>query len=229
MKFFIAICMLASVASAMNLDMKKESSAEMSSKVTGVKNATQCIYKAEDSHMSCKMGDDTIECPTVHEDENLGGKDFKIPEDWNVWGIGKAMTEGKKDGEIKSVKYMLYPRKLNASIYFKPFKMMGENKVSFVMGCGKKTFDTKSNLAGLRVQDCMCFERMSNMIKHALEKPHAAMVNMEQGEEKIELAGEMLVMDKQIRKRWLFGWGWGMGLGLGWGFGGLGWGFPFWG
>ena len=42
----------------------------------------------------------------------------------------------------------------------------------------------------------------------------------------VPLVGEVLVLDKEVSKRWLWGYGWGLGYG-GWGYGGLGYGYPF--
>jgi hypothetical protein len=223
MKFLIAICLLASVASAINL--KKVN--DLVRKPAPGANATQCIYKPDDSHMSCKMGEEIIECPTEH-DLGVFSEKFEKPAneaDYKIWGIGKA--SGVEEGEIKTIMYSLFRRSLDNSTYKPSFVMFEEKKVPFVLGCGKEQFVRK---AGLRVVDCMCFERMHNMLKRSFEMPHSAnMIDESKNVTKVELAGEVMIMDEQIRKRWLFGWGWGLGLGLGWGFGGLGWGFPFWG
>jgi len=185
-------------------------------------NSTQCIYRPEDKLVSCKSAEEVIECP-AQCDISVFGEKFEKPS-FNIWGIGRC----NREEEIKdSVWYSLYPRSMDNSTYLPSFKIWEDKKINFVLGCSKDSF---KEVAGLRVTDCECYKRISMMLESAFRAPHIAELatNVSVIEE-IELAGEIMVMDEQVRKRWLFGWGWGLGLGFGWGFGGLGWGFPFWG
>lgn len=233
MKFIIAICMLATMASAMvpkemiktetmEGDAAEQMMAGMSMDLPAGLNSTQCIYRPEDKIVSCKSAEEVIECP-AESDVSVFGEKFEKP-NYNIWGIGKCV---EKKEEIKSMMYSLYPRSMENSTYMQSWKMWEDKKIPFVFACKKESF---VEVAGLRVKDCECFNRISDMLVHAFKAPHIAeLATAESVIEEIELAGEVMIMDEQIRKRWLFGWGWGLGLGLGWGFGGLGWGFPFWG
>lgn len=228
MKFIIAICMLATMASAMVPPSVIEGGAErsvqmmpgMSMDLPAGMNSTQCIYRPEDKIVSCKSAEEVIECPAVCDVSVFGDK-FEKPS-YNIWGIGRCNRE-KKDEMI----YSLYPRSMDNSTYMPSYKIWEDKKINFVLGCSNASF---VEVAGLRVSDCECFKRISAMLESAFRAPHIAeLASSESVIEEIELAGEVMVMDEQVRKRWLFGWGWGLGLGFGWGFGGLGWGFPFWG
>lgn len=232
MKFIIAICMLATMASAMvptNV-MKTMEGAEMtgmSMDLPAGMNSTQCVFRPEDKMVSCKSAEEVIECPALCDVTVFGDK-FEEPS-YNIWGIGKCNRDEKekKDMIKDMMMYSLYPRSMDNSTYMPSFKKWEDKKIDYVLSCSK---DSYKKVAGIRVTDCECYKRISMMLESAFKAPHIAeLVTGESVIEEIELAGEVMVMDEQIRKRWLFGYGWGMGMGLGWGFGGLGWGFPFWG
>lgn len=221
MKFFI-ILLVASLAAAELKDSKDEKDARamvdpgLVMDAPDMFNSSQCIFRPEEKMFSCRSSVETVECPAICDTTILGEKrDSKF----SVWGIGIIGREQR----IENVRYWLYPRKLDNSSYLN-HTMVADNGrvVDLVVGCGERFVD----VAGLRITDCKCFERLVRMFDVSSRTPHMARLESEPTVvQEIPLIGEVLVLDKHVQKRWLWGFGWG-GMGLGWGWGGLGWGFP---
>jgi len=184
-------------------------------------NSTQCIFKPEDKIVSCRGSVETVECPAVCDTSILGEKQNSK---YSVYGIG-MLSEGRIEGKAESVRYWLFPRKLDNSSYLNHSVVADNGKVvELVVGCGERFVD----VAGLRVTDCRCYERLVRMFDEAARQPHMARLETEPTVvQEIPLIGEVLVLDKHVQKRWLWGYGWG-GLG-GWGWGAYGWPYGLWG
>merc|ERR1712127_239858 len=149
--------------------------------------ATKCMFKSEDEMVSCKKGEEIVECKSVRDVSLLSDEELEKMPKISILGIGMVDKESKR--------FPLFPRFVNETIY-RP-ATCEQNKLPIVFGCGKKF----ASAIGLRVEDCKCFEMLS----------------------------EMLIMDKDLEKRFLWG-GWGLGYhGFGLGYGGLGWGGLGWG
>merc|ERR1712127_600310 len=219
MKLFIAVCLLA-VASA-NM-ISEEKCQERRSAVTKEMRreiiekdmkATKCMFKSEDEMVSCKKGEEIVECKSVRDVSLLSDEELEKMPKISILGIGMVDKESKR--------FPLFPRFVNETIY-RP-ATCEQNKLPIVFGCGKKF----ASAIGLRVEDCKCFEKLSVMLKVAAKEPF--MGEVKDMEEKVEMISEMLIMDKDLEKRFLWG-GWGLGYsGLGFGWGGLGWGGLGWG
>lgn len=217
MKLFIAVCLLA-VASANMISEEKcqerrsVATEEMRREIieTDMK-ATKCMFKTEDDMVSCKKGDEIVECNAVRDLSLLSDDELEKMPRIPILGIGMIDKESNR--------FPLYPRYVNETIY-RP-AVCERKELPIVFGCGKKF----ASAVGVRVEDCKCFEKLSVMLKIAAKEPF--MGEVKDMEEKVEMISEMLIMDKEVKKRFLWGgYGWG---GLGWGWGGFGWGLPLWG
>lgn len=179
-------------------------------------NHSSCIFKPEENVLSCRSPFETIECPAVCE-TTLLGPSYNKSNRYNVFGIGICP---EKIDNLVSARFPIYPRKLDNSSYIKN-KVVGENNKVFdlVMTCSEKV----SDFVGVRITDCKCWEKMVKIFESAIKVPHMARLETEPTVvEEIPLIGEILVLDKTVQKRWLWGYGWGGLRGFGWG--GLGYG-----
>merc|ERR1712127_800073 len=158
MKLFIAVCLLA-VASA-NM-ISEEKCQERRSAVTEEMRreiiekdmkATKCMFKSEDEMVSCKKGEEIVECKC-----EISEKEMHSMPKMNLLGIGMVDKESKR--------FPLFPRFVNETIY-RP-ATCEKNKLPIVFGCGKKF----ASAIGLRVEDCKCFEKLSVMLKVAAKEP----------------------------------------------------------
>lgn len=150
-----------------------------------------------------------IECPAVFECK--GDRVFR------VFGLSRIpeMVEGKTE----MMRYWLYPRKLDNSTYFNHTIRIGDALSDLVLYFGDKFIDY-----GFRVTDLKCYERLVGLFK---ESTMTHLVPLEGIKTEVPLFGEVLVLDKNVQKKWLYGYGWGLGSSLGWGWGGLGYGYPY--
>jgi hypothetical protein len=223
MKFQIAIVLLA-IGLACGQSPVDESAAApalaMDIPLDGF-NSSQCIYNVEDKVLSCKGAVEAIECPAVCDTAILGEK---ARSRFNIYGIG--MVAERVEGKMESVRYWLHPRKLDNSSYLNHTVVADNGKqVDLVVGCGERFVD----VAGLRISDCKCYERLVRQFDEAARQPRMVRVETEPTVvQEIPLIGEILVLDKHVQKRWLWGYGWGGLGGWGWGgwplYGGWGWG-----
>jgi hypothetical protein len=178
-------------------------------------NSTQCIFKPEEKVVSCRGAVETVECSAVCDTSILGEKHSSK---YSVFGIGMMTERDRIEGKIESVRYWLYPRKLDNSTYLNHSVVADNGRVvDVVVGCGDRFVD----VAGLRITDCRCYERLVRLLDDASRQPHMARLETEPTVvQEVPLIGEVLVLDKHVQKRWLWGYGWGLG---GWGWGGWGW------
>ena len=77
-------------------------------------NSTQCIFKPEEKSVSCRGSVETVECSAVCDTSILGEKHNSK---YSVFGIGMMSERDRVEGKIESVRYWLYPRKLDNSSY----------------------------------------------------------------------------------------------------------------
>ena len=115
-------------------------------------------------------------------------------------------------------RYWLYPRKLDNSTYFNHTIKVGNVLSDLVLYYGDKFVEY-----GLRVTDLSCYDRLVGLFR---ESTMIHEVPLEESKIEVPLFGEILVMDKNVQKKWLYGYGWGLGS-LGWGWGGLGYGLGY--
>jgi len=180
-------------------------------------NSSQCIFKPEEKVVSCRRAAETVECPAVCDTSVLGADFEKRERKFNVWGIGVIGHEER----IENVRYWLYPRRLDNSSYLNHTYVADNGRVvDLVIGCGERFVD----VAGLRITDCKCYERLVRVFDESSRRPHMSRLESEPTVvEEIPLIGEVLVLDKHVQKRWLWGYGWGGYYGWGWA------GYPYYG
>jgi hypothetical protein len=224
MKFSLAILLVVvglAAADPISKDQQQAMALQMGMEMADGFNSSQCIYKPEERILSCRGPSDPIECNTVLDTTLIGDKPTTR---FNIFGISLATENDRSDAKIEQVRYWLHPRRLDNSSYLNHSCVADNGKVvDIVLGCGDKFVD----VAGLRVADCKCFARFVKLFDVSTRQPHMVRLETEPTVvQEIPLIGEVLVLDKHVSKRWLWGYGWG-GLGLGWGWGGFGW--PFWG
>ena len=178
-------------------------------------NSTQCVFKPEDSRVTCRIMMENIECPAVIDTVVLGPK---FERRLSVFG----MSIMRMEKSIERVRYWLHPRKMDNSSYL-PHSMKhpeSGKEIDIVVGCGERWED----VAGLRITDCKCFERLVRMFDESSLRPHIARLEtMPTIVQEVPLFGEILVLDKAVQKRWLWGYGWGGYYGWGWA------GYPYYG
>jgi hypothetical protein len=162
----------------------------------GLGNVTQCIYRPETKILSCRGLTGDIECPAICESKGNHG--------YRVFGLG--FVPELVDAKPELVRYWLYPRSLDNVTYV--------NHTIFIDGVDRDVFlyyGDKFQEYGLRVTDSVCWQRIVGLIKVSSTGVQS-------------LIGEVLVYDREVSKRWLWGYGWGLGLNR-WGYGGLG--YPY--
>jgi len=185
-------------------------------------NHTQCIWKPEEKILSCKGGVETVECDAVGELSAMGDRKF------NLFGIG-VMPERSDISKVDSVRYWLYPRKLDNSSYMNHSIVVDNGKVvDLCIYFSEKTID----VTGIRVTDMKCWNKVVRMFVSASRVPHMVKLETEPTiVQEVPVIGEVMIYDKVMQKRWLYGYGWSpyswgwsglyspyyYGLGLGWG------------
>merc|ERR1712127_513560 len=166
--------------------------------------ATKCIFKVEEKMFQCKKADEIIECKAERELDLLTEEEMEKMPEIPIMGLGMMDKE----------------------TFYRNSKC-AKKDLPIVLGCGKKF----ASAVGLKVADCKCFEKLSALLEISAKEPF--MADVKDMEKKVEMISEVLVMDKAVEKRFLWGgWGWG-GLSpyFGWGgwggygMGGLGWGW----
>jgi len=171
-------------------------------------NHSQCIYRPEEKILSCKGGIETVECSAFAEISVLGSRKF------NLWGIG--LIPELVDGKIESRRFWLYPRKIDNSSYLNHSVVTESGKiVDLVIYYSEKS----SDLSGLRITDLKCWERIVRIFDISAKIPHMVRLETEPTViTEIPVLGEVLVYDKTVQKRWLWGYGWSP---YSWGWSGL--------
>ena len=179
----------------------------------GVRNVTQCVYKPEERVIHCGGVGGDVQCPVIFEWPKSDVPMYKI------FGLGivpefvKAKTE--------SVRYWLYPRSLENSTYFNHTLIVDGGNRNVVLYYCEKFIEY-----GFRVTDVKCFDRLISLIRGSSVERMVPVLGDSGVKTTLPLIGEVLVYDKEVSKRWLYGYGFGLGYG-GWGYGGLGYGYPY--
>ena len=120
------------------------------------------------------------------------------------------------DVKTEMMRYWIYPRRLDNTTYFNHTLRVGD-----IGGDLYLYYSEKFEQFGFRVTELKCYERLVELFrKSTVSHP----VKIEDGVEEVSLFGEVLVFDKVIQKKWLYGWGLGS---YGWGWGGLGYGLGY--
>jgi hypothetical protein len=171
-------------------------------------NSSQCVYRSEHKILGCRSSVGVVECGVVGQ----------LPVGFEVFGLSRV------DGVVplESQSFWLYPRELNKTIYM--------NHIGEVHNVTRNItlwHTESSEFLGLRVPEVKCWTRLVDLFNSSVG---TRLVTVGELNTEVEIFGEVLVMDRQTKKRWLglgLGLGWPLGLGLGWGWG-LGWGLPAW-
>ena len=176
-------------------------------------NITQCMYKLVEKEIDCRGVGGEVECPAVFEWPASGVPAFR------VFGLG--IIPEFVDAKIELVRYWLYPRSLNNITYVNhTFVLDGAARVVFLY-YGEKFVEY-----GFRVTDAKCFGRLFGLIRGSSVEHKVPVLGASGVKTEVPMIGEVLVYDKEVSKRWLYGYGFGLGLG-GWGYGGLGYGLGY--
>ena len=176
-------------------------------------NITQCMYKLVEKEIDCRGVGGEVECPAVFEWPASGVPAFR------VFGLG--IIPEFVDAKIELVSYWLYPRSLNNITYVNhTFSVEGAVRDIFLY-YGEKFVEY-----GFRVTDAKCFGRLIGLIRGSSVEHKVPVLGDSGVKTEVPMIGEVLVYDKEVSKRWLYGYGFGLGLG-GWGYGGLGYGLGY--
>lgn len=173
-------------------------------RVPEMENTTQCMFNSEKRLLSCRGLSGIVDCEAFGEMERLGDRRF------NVFGIGEV--RGLEDADDVERRFWLFPRSLDNTTYLNYTIRVGEEDVPLYLYFGEEARET-----GIRVTELKCYTRLISLLDLITEK-HVPVI---EGEERREcgLIGEILIVDKELTKKW---WGWG--------YGGYGlWGWPYWG
>ena len=174
-------------------------------------NASQCIYKPEENTLTCKSPSETIECATTLVAGSLNATAT------HVYGIAAVPCTDAKCS-LETTKFWLFPRNIdNATTYRNRTALNGTIELQLWSG------EAASNVRGLNITDLTCYTKLAKTITEGCKTPRMVRVtsNWTNTVEEVGLCGEILVLDKTMQKRWLYGYGWGLGgLGSLWGWGG---------
>jgi len=190
-----------------NLDSTKRSTFDMMSMdIPDGMNASQCIYKPDESLLTCKGPTETVECPTTF-----------VTGTWNnthrSFIMGIAPVPCKENCTTPS--YWMYRRRADNSTTYRNHTV-ANGTIELQLWSG----EAASNVRGLNVTDVTCYTKIVKTITEGCKTPRMVRVtsNWTNTVEEVGLCGEILIFDKTIQKRWLYGYGWGLGAGL-WGWG----------
>ena len=176
----------------------------------GVRNVTQCIYKPEEKILHCGGVGGDVQCPVIFEWPKSDVTLYKI--------FGLGIIPEFVNGKTESVRYWLYPRSLENITYFNHTLIVDGGIRNVVLYYCEKFVEY-----GFRVTDAGCFGRLVGLIKGSSVERMVPVLGDSGVKTTLPLIGEVLVYDKEVSKRWLYGYGFGLGYG-GWGYGGLGYG-----
>jgi hypothetical protein len=176
--------------------------------VPEVVNTSQCVYRSEERLFSCRGPSGIVDCGAVTEFGALGERRF------DVFGLGRWSSEIER---VEDIRYWLYPRSVDNTTYMNHTIVINGEPIDLFVYYGEKFLFT-----GIRVTELKCYERLVELFRLSVAEHTPIIGGIEREESR--LFGEVLFMDKQLKKRWWGGWGWGAGWGYGWGWPyGLGW------
>ena len=191
-----------------NMDSTKRSTFDMMSMdIPDGMNASQCIYKPDESLLTCKGPTETVECPTTF-----------VTGTWNnthrsfIMGIAPVPCTSEN---CTTPSYWMYRRRADNSTTYRNHTV-ANGTIELQLWSG----EAASNVRGLNVTDVTCYTKIVKTITEGCKTPRMVRVtsNWTNTVEEVGLCGEILIFDKTIQKRWLYGYGWGLGAGL-WGWG----------
>jgi hypothetical protein len=153
------------------------------------------MYKPIDKTIGCRTIGSEVECPAFFEWPTSNVPSFK------VFGLGIIPEFINVKTEV--VKYWLYPRLLDNITYVDHMIMANGFVHDVFLYYGEKFTEY-----GFRVTDDKCFGRLKNLFQgSSVER----MMPIESGfivNPVVPMIGEVLVFDKDVSKRWLWGGGW---------------------
>jgi len=157
-------------------------------------NITQCMYKLVEKEIDCRGVGGEVECPAVFEWPASGVPAFR------VFGLG--IIPEFVDAKIELVRYWLYPRSLNNITYVNhTFVLDGAARDVFLY-YGEKFVEY-----GFRVTDAKCFGRLIGLIRGSSVEHMIPLESDLTVKPVVPMIGEVMVLDKDVSKRWLWG-GW---------------------
>lgn len=176
--------------------------------VPPVSNSTHCVYLPESRVFSCKSEELTVECNAVANFSTVGSAYF-------LFGIEKV-RDIFVDVPFEQVKFYLYPRSLDNSTYLNyTFELEGKFH-DFVLYYGENFVDY-----GIRVIDVACYEKIVRWFRPLVDFHVISLTDVNVVPYNVSLIGEVLIHDKTVLKRWLYGYGY-------WGYPYYGWyGYPY--
>jgi hypothetical protein len=189
---------------------KAEIIGDLVTKQIEINNVTKCIFNHETRVLNCHGFTGEVECPTVFE--TTGDLESR------VFGLG--IIPELVNAKVDQVRFWLYPRSLDNVSYGNHTVTVDGAVRDIVLYFGAKFVEY-----GLRVPDLKCYQRLVGLIRGSST---GRIVNLESDlpvKPVVSLIGEVLILDKEVSKRWLWGYGWG--LNNGWGWSGLGYGYPY--
>jgi hypothetical protein len=169
------------------------------------------MYRPVDRMFGCRGVSGEVECPAVFEWPVSGVPSYKI--------FGLGVVPEFVDAKAELVRYWLYPRQLDNVTYVNHTVLFDGAVRDIFLYYGEKFVEY-----GFRVTDIKCFGRLIGLIRGSSVE-RVIPLDAERSVT-VPMIGEVLVYDKEVSKRWLYGYGFGLGLG-GWGYGGLGYGLGY--
>lgn len=166
-----------------------------------VLNTTRCLYFTETKLLSCKGVTGEVECDAFLETGVMGSKSF------NFYGIGQLPVDYDYT-KIELVKYFVYPRELDNTTYLGHTWTTTEQVVDLVLYYGETGLQS-----GVRVSSLSCWTRLVELLRATTVTETVKVTGVD-----TPLIGEVLVSDRKLQKKWLYGWGsWGYPFGYyGW-------------
>ena len=177
-------------------------------------NTTQCVYSSEERRLVCRDGAESVECGVVFDVSALGSRGR-----FEIFGI-ERIDNGTE--EVHSWVYRLFPRRMDNSTYESSECEVEGRRVRLSLYWSENQVD-----AGFRVEDRQCYERLVGLFRQSTER-HVIQWGPVGARQESVLFGEILVRDRAVQKRWLYGYGFWPYSGL-WGWYGYPYSGLFWG
>lgn len=158
-------------------------------------NTTQCVYSVEERRLVCRDGAESVECGAVFNISALG-----VQRRFEIFGIERIENSSEP---VQSWRYRLFPRRLDNSSYdANEFEVEGR-RVRLSLFWSEREV---AEFAGFRVEDRQCYERLVALFRESAERHVIQWGPVGQRQESV-LFGEILVRDRAVEKRWLYGYG----------------------
>ena len=160
--------------------------------VERVLNTTRCLYSTESKLLSCTGIGGEVECDAFLELSVLGSRTF------NFFGIGQLPLDYDFT-KLELVKYFIYPRELDNTTYLGHSWPTTGSTVDLVLHYGETGV-----LSGVRVSTLSCWTRLVELLRGTVVTLPVRVTGLETD---IPLIGEVLVNDRKLQKKWLWGLG----------------------